>query len=115
MVIDPDATFPAITAGKLAKDPTCSTKDSAKVNLSEQLRSCQVNTERFWRLYARRNDIESGNKTMKFDFGLGTRSGSYRVGAHETDLWIHMLLANSLTWREYRQSERPRSRTARAA
>lgn len=115
VVIDPDATLPAITVGKLARDPTRSTKDSAKVNLSEQLRSCQVNTEEFWELYGTRNDIESGNKTMKFDFGLGTRSGSYRVGAHETDLWIHMLLANSLAWREYRQRGWHRSSPSRAA
>lgn len=115
VVINPDATFSAITAGKLARDPIRSTKDSAKVNLSEQLRSCQVNTEEFWKLYARRNDIESGNKTMKFDFGLGNRSRSYRVGAHETDPWIHMLLANSLVWREHLQSGRRRSHPARAA
>lgn len=115
VVFNPDATIPAIKAEMLAADLTRSTKGSSEVNLSEQLRFCQVNTEEFWNLYARRNDIESGNKTMKFDFGLGTRSGSYRVGAHETDLWIYMLLANSLTWREYRQSGRHRSSTSRAA
>lgn len=120
VVVDPGATLRGTSAQQFIKNPDGPARGRCRINLSEKLRVVQVNSEEFWRIYGARNDIEAGNKTMKFDFGLGTRAGSFRVGAHEMDLWIFMLLANSLALREHIQRGRRRrlarpDRSARAA
>lgn len=98
--VDPNARVPCATGETLMKSDGRPLEYRSTVNLSDKLRVIQVNDENFAAIYGRRNDSESGNNSVKFDFGLGQRARSYSVERHDTDMWIYALLANALVWKE---------------
>lgn len=98
--IDPNATLPSITVKALQSDAK---RSRAKTNLAEDLRMVQMRQEVFRPVYGRRNDSESGNKTLKTDYGHGKRAKSVTAARVDFDLWMFALLHNALVLREHQQ------------
>lgn len=99
--VDPNAEVACATGAELNASDGGRLRYGTTLNLSDKLRVLQANDDNFAKVYGRRNDSESGNHSLKSDFGLGHRAGSYSVERHDTDLWIYSLLANALVWEEY--------------
>ncbi len=98
--VDPNAKLPSITVKALQAGAK---RSSAVTNLAEDLRMVQMHQEVFRPVYGRRNDSESGNKTLKTDYGHGKRANSVTWGRVDFDLWMFALLHNALVLREHQQ------------
>ena len=107
VVIDPNVKkIPAVSVKTLMAKPSAKTRGKAKVNLSDDLRLAQVNEDYFWNVYGRRNDAEGTNKNLKSDYGLGHRARSYTAERLEFDMWLLVMLTNTLAWKEHIQEGR---------